>query len=533
MPGFKLNIFSGTTPKIHPTLLPAAAATQAVDTRLDGGTVAPVQGPSAALFALRSATQPKTLWRYYSDFWFEFEDDVELVRPPVVDDPFDRVIFTGVAGLPPQLTSADIATAGANAYPTVAYDLGVPAPSSSPQTTQIEAEPDTAAETDSRYYVYTEVNNYGEEGPPSPLSGLLEVTPGNHVELSELAVTGGRRVTNTFRIYRTSSTATSADFFYVGETTSNNTTFLDTLDADQLSEVLETAEYDPPHAEMRGVVALPNGFLAGFFGNTLCFSEPGLPYAWPVRYRIPVESDIVALGVFGNNICVGTKAQPYLVLVTDPANASLISLELPQACVSRRSMLEVPGGVVYATPDGMALVTASGGSLLTEGVYTRAQWQALNPAQMRTYLWERKVLISTDATTLVFDSTQPSQGIVEWSFVFDAAYYDHEEDRLYVAVGTDAKAAGEGEPRTMRWKSRKFIMPAAMSMSAAKVLAESYPLTLEYYLDDVLAHTTNVTSAAPFRLPSTLANSIEVALAGTAEVYEVTVGSTMAVLASV
>ena len=42
--------------------------------------------------------------------------------------------------------------------------------------------------------------------------------------------------------------------------------------------------------------AVANGVFAGFTGKRFCLSEPYLPHAWPIAYRITLEEDIVAIG---------------------------------------------------------------------------------------------------------------------------------------------------------------------------------------------------------------------------------------------
>ena len=59
---------------------------------------------------------------------------------------------------------------------------------------------------------------------------------------------------------------------------------------------------------MIGLIPVANGIMAGFTGNRLCLSEPFLPHAWPIAYRITLEDDIVAIAATGNGIVAMTKA---------------------------------------------------------------------------------------------------------------------------------------------------------------------------------------------------------------------------------
>lgn len=54
-------------------------------------------------------------------------------------------------------------------------------------------------------------------------------------------------------------------------------------------------------------------------------------------------------------------------------------LPIEQSCVSAESVASLPGGVIYASPDGLMLMTSSEQTLITEQTMTREQWAALGP----------------------------------------------------------------------------------------------------------------------------------------------------------
>ena len=45
--------------------------------------------------------------------------------------------------------------------------------------------------------------------------------------------------------------------------------YTDALQGSQLAEGLSTQDYDPPPEDLEGVIALPNGVLAGFLGRDI------------------------------------------------------------------------------------------------------------------------------------------------------------------------------------------------------------------------------------------------------------------------
>lgn len=130
---------------------------------------------------------------------------------------------------------------------------------------------------------------------------------------------------------------------------------------------------------LRGLTGMANGIMAGFFDNTVCFSEAFVPYSWPVEYQLTTKHAIVGMGSFGNSLFVGTKGIPYIFTGTDPASMSPQELPGNQACVSARSIASFENGVLYASPDGICQADYGGVKVLTQGLFTKDDWKALKP----------------------------------------------------------------------------------------------------------------------------------------------------------
>ena len=237
-------------------------------------------------------------------------------------------------------------------------------------------------------YVYTFVNDLGEESAPSLPSATVLRPDG--VAITVTTPTDTPSGTNpeygitTKRIYRAASGTTGSAFLFVAETPLAQADFIDNIPDTELGEVLESTDWDLPPSDLRGILALPNGVMAGFRRNQLCFSAQNRPHAWPVRFRINTDTDIVGIGNIDTTVVIGTESFPYVASGNDPAAYSMAKFEVPQACVSKRSIAYLTGiGVVFASPDGLIAVSGVGQVRnLTEGVFTRDQWQALNPSSI-------------------------------------------------------------------------------------------------------------------------------------------------------
>ena len=185
------------------------------------------------------------------------------------------------------------------------------------------------------------------------------------------------------RIYRSNTGSNFTDFQFVGEVAFSATSFSDTVASAALGEVLpsgtwigppddDTALY--PDGPMQGLTAVGNGVMAGFSGKRFCLSEPFLPHAWPIDYRITLEEDIVDIAATGNGVVAMTNGTPYFITGTDPAALTPIRIDLAQACVNRNSVVDMGEYVLYASPDGLVAVSGASGEVVSRGLISVEQW---------------------------------------------------------------------------------------------------------------------------------------------------------------
>lgn len=276
--------------------------------------------------------------------------------------------------------------------------------------------------------------------------------------------------------------------------------------SEDLGEELVTTTWMEPPSNIKGFVNLSNGVMAGFFGNTVAFCEPYVPYAWPVEYQIALAYPVVGLCAFGNSVLVGTRGVPYIISGTDSASMAEQNLDVKQPCVSRRSMVAAEGGVFYASPDGYCFASQAGVEIATAGLFSNEDWQKLAPESIFAvvhdgvlYFWytgngggcygldmvARKLTRHDIPATAVFDDV-----------VTDAAYVadNGKVKRLFSPSG--ARATGQ-------WKSGLMGMPAQVPFAWGKVVSdfEAGPVTLQWSADGALRHTKVVASIEPFKLP--------------------------------
>lgn len=78
------------------------------------------------------------------------------------------------------------------------------------------------------------------------------------------------------------------------------------------------------------------------------------------------------------------------------------------------------------------------------------------------------------------------------------------------------------------WRSKVFVLPSKKTLTAAKVIADGYPLVVQFYTDGSLRLTRQVTSRDAFRLPSGFeCEEIEARVVGTSRVNKVFLAESM------
>jgi hypothetical protein len=230
-----------------------------------------------------------------------------------------------------------------------------------------------------RAYVYTWVTAYGEEGPPSPAdieTGANDVTWGVSIPAIPGAVSTGRNITH-INIYRTITSSTGvATFFFVAQVAIGTASYNDILtDASVATAVqLPSTNWSAPPPDLKGIIEMPNGIIAGFRTNEVWFCEPYRYHAWPAAYALGVPSNIVGLGVVGQTLVVCTTGKPYTITGVTPASMAMSVLPQIEPCLSRGSIVSSPSGVFYASQNGIVNVQPGSATNITTKLLNKDDW---------------------------------------------------------------------------------------------------------------------------------------------------------------
>ena len=256
-------------------------------------------------------------------------------------------------------------------------------------------------------------------------------------------------------------------------------TYTDDFLYTNLLGLLSSDYYDEPSSSMKGLRVAHNNILVGFFDNQLCFSEPGNPHAWPVKYRLTFDSNIVSIEPVSGYIVILTEAYPYAVSGNDPATMVVARIDMLYPCLSKRSVVNMGYGVVYATHGGLAVYSLSKGlSLITKMVHDWDTWnENLTPSTLVGHFYKDKYFGSYNGNSLIFEQDEKTGGffsIVQTTFT--AAWTDQITNKMYYITDTTGDIYewdDMTQPLTpMEWKSKVVVTKKYMNIGAARVIAD-------------------------------------------------------------
>tara|TARA_A100000164_G_scaffold177710_1_gene157826 strand:- start:14040 stop:15821 length:1782 start_codon:yes stop_codon:yes gene_type:complete len=588
---FRLENFAGIAPAKSARLLQGGLGQKAENMTFSSGRITPLKADTTSTALSSGLIQSIHFYERVGQTHtlFQFTDqNVQVLESPVARDTYERAYWTGDSF--PRMGGYSGMVSGSGSYPNVSFRLGVPAPSAAP-TVAYDTTSGTASTTEEVQdfaYVYTFVTGFGEEGPPSDPSTVITWTSPQVIKV-DLPSTSNPSTSNhnlgsgaRRRVYRANAGSSAAYFQLVADVPYTTTSITDNTPSSALAEVLpsegwigppddNTSLY--PDGPMQGLIAVGNGVFCGFAGTRLCFSEPFLPHAWPIQYRITIENEIIGISATNNGVIVMTKGFPYFVTGTDPAAMTAIQVDVAQSCVNRNSIVDMGEYVLYAGPDGLVQVSNTTGQVISREFISVAQWNAdFYPTSLKAFLYEGLyVAFWTNTSTTpfthggwIFDPRRPETAFSTFTMGDNVhgGFHHKSTGKLYYIDDGDLKEF-QGDSTNERgyltgingatYKSRIFVSQPT-SMGALKIKAQSYPVDFKVWADgtciaeqtmvydsstsqySILTSTTpsgatGSLGASPIaRLPANHGTEWEVEVSSPHEIDEVVLASTVAEL---
>lgn len=451
--------FDGEIPRMDQHYLPESNAQEARNVKLTRGTLRPLRAP-LDVFTFPSAG--RTTIYFHGNEWLSWFQDADAVPGPVAQN---RLYITRESDWPQMYVGGEY------------FDLELEAPVTKPNLVRTGDYDETQAER--TVYAFTQVTIYGEETAPSPLSDMIMFSPGTTITINNLPVRtefGGRPVLHN-RIYRSqTTTAGVTELFFIGTASATASTFTDAWGARQAQEPIPSMDFAPVPTNLRGLTAMPNGIMAGFAGKELMFCEPYQPHAWPFKYRLSVNDNIVGLVTLGSTLMVLTTGTPYVVQGLHPEAMSMVKMEVNLPCVSKQSIVDMGYSAIYASPFGLVNITEGGAELMSRELWSKDDWAGLAPATIKAARWgEVYVFTHTPADNirqLKMVNTRGDKPALVRSNITARALYTHNANAelfLLDAGGGTVQRFDSGPFLEMLWRSKRFRFPAPTSLGALRI----------------------------------------------------------------
>lgn len=562
MPSITVQSFAGMVPRTSPRLLANGDAINATMVKLWSGELRPfLKLGEIPNVPLPSDAPVKTLYLLL-DKWLAWTQDVNVVTGFTTTAGPGRIYYTG-DGAPKQTTYDLVRFGPATPLPASTYPIGLTGPPGNPATDRPVVTDTGSATTDpvAYSYIYTYYNVNNEESVPSLPSAIVTIntTGGSQQATISNIIPSASPLVTEMRVYRTIGNT----YIFVASIPPTSTSYVDNnTDLDLAgNESLQSQEYYPPPADIQGLIGLACGSLAAFHGNSVVFSEPYQPGAWPPAYEKIFDYPVVALGTFGQTCVVATTGYTYLVYGNDPRTFGVSRVPDPYPCVSKRSMVSADNGVIYASADGLIFIgtptytNPQGVHILTRELMTTDEWAAYNPPFISGVIFDGRYygfyeyqiitpqnigagfIIDFSARLEYYVSGVASEApqdrkniLLDLDFYASAAFANPQV-KLHLVINTrfanniedeDAddpaesfdgpvwnelfKWEGGTTYHPLTWRSKQFSFPYAVSFSVVKVLAPTYDGSITFSLLDGVSgnvlYTRMVQSEAPFRLPS-------------------------------
>jgi hypothetical protein len=251
-------------------------------------------------------------------------------------------------------------------------------------------------------------------------------------------------------------------------------------------------------------------------------------------------------------VVVATRGKPAIIIGASPDRMEVVKLEVPYACTSAKSIVDMGEFAVYASPAGLVSISGNTATLLTKDLLTREQWDAYDPQHLVGGTFDGKYVggcpnLLSDANAPLWDAgtpynkgdyvrdlsstyrlrslqdnnlNHPIDDTAWWErtplgFIFDLQTGDWMDvsqafsasanhlptDSFYLATydddgtGTAYQWNAGTEYRPFTWVSKTFALPKPTNFGAGQLVASTFTgglMTVECWFDGVLRHSQRV-----------------------------------------
>lgn len=492
MAAIRLAGFDGLVPRMSPTLIGDAFSQIATNVKLYAKELRHWRGPALAYSPPMPPVgeQYKTVYRLFhsdgSTAFLLWKTDVNVAVSPTAESiPGEsRIYYTGDGE--PKKTNWEMAVGATEPYPSAWMPMGVTPPQTGDPGEEVPAKPSLTKITagtgtiETRSYVYTNISEFGDvtaESAPSDAASIEVETVGSIVRVyGFVAPEADENVTHR-RIYRTVVGATTVTYQFVEEIPVAQASYDDAKTVAQLGEILATDTWLPPPKDLAGLVVLPGGSLVGYTANTVHFSVPHMPHAWPPEFDITLPvMKIVGLAVVGSSVVAMTGTNPYFIHGGFPGEMYVEKIPLQEPCVAATTIASDEDGVVYASPNGLVLISPGDRGLVTTNLFTADEWRPLIPQTMKATILQGRyfgVFPGREPTLAIVLSRIDPPALSHVQLPACALHTDARNGFLFYVNEVDQKVyqmdANDDVPLQYQWRSKRFVFEQGNTYSLLRL----------------------------------------------------------------
>lgn len=524
----EINQFMGELPILAPHLLPTTSASKTLNAIPEGGAIIPLKKTILSQYANPSnSVNSWCIYAFDENETITRKDDADFVRGPIANDAHKRMYIAGDGKNTANASEAEPKVVFTSPEGVKVERLGIGRPTtptvSSTWETAQPSNPDHQVKRCAYYTTY--ITAIGEESEPSYTTQIINRWDGAAIPITLGAVTDPRAAF--IRIYRSEG---GAIFNFVDEVSTDTSVYTDEVASAELGFNCISENWNQPPTQLSSLLNIGNGALAGFYENTLCFSEPYYPHAWPIDYQLAFPDEIVSIALAAGMIIVVTKGEPWIVQGVHPSAMSQQSLDIRAPGLSRHAHVDMGEYTIYPSLDGLMIAGPDGMQNATQNILSRDQWLALQPDTFRAFRYQGKYLCFGAGGSFIFDSETGYYPISLTGEVLDGCY-SFKDGKLYLLIANPNNTRSvfvfdSGVNEKMEWVSREFEINTSMTINSARIDADD-DVDLEITGDDNYSLIATIADDSGFRLPSGRPKKIKVKVESESRVNRIILASTM------
>jgi len=274
---------------------------------------------------------------------------------------------------------------------------------------------------------------------------------------------------------------------------------------------LESMDWGPPPA-LEGFTVMPDGFLVGWLGRDIYFSEPYRPHAWPASYVVSVEHPVVGIGSYGQTAIIATKSHPVALTGTTPATVAMTKTQVVEPCMSQGSIVSASEGVYYASPNGLMLCNDDGIVNITQSIISKHDWTLrYQPQKMRAARYKTHYIgVNEDGQGFILNTASELVALTEFSSLLQGQNMVTDPwTGGVLLVGQNNIYEWDPEDSAMvaaLWRSREFFLVKPVNFGALDIQlgepdAPAIPIVVGSFGDNTSPLLSGQDSSAPITAP--------------------------------